>query len=217
MLTALQACKWAANPGDHALAPIGRYYSINAYAGNLFTSIEPRDPFDLTASDLLATTMLSVDIPTTAARALLTAGEERDLVLAALRGVPDAITITEATDQDWLNAEAFYLATKSALGLNPWVTASKLAARKRPSFLPVRDNVIRDLLRPGRRVDYQQDWYVARHLMLHSQVRDGITHLRETAEAVAPRRVDPQDLRLLDVALWMFGMNKRQRVDALSE
>lgn len=190
---------------------------MDAYAGNLFTSIEPRDPFDITASDLLATTMLSVDITTTAARALLIAGEKRDLVLAALQGVPNTITITDATDQDWLNAEAFYLAIKSALGRNPWVTASKLTARKRPAFLPVRDNVIRNLLRPSPRVDYQQDWYVIRHLTLHPEVCEAITRLRETAGAAAPRRVDSQDLRLLDVALWMFGISKRQRADTLSE
>jgi len=39
-----------------------------------------------------------------------------------------------------------YNRIKSTLGADPWVTTSKLCARKRPALFPVRDKPVRDLL-----------------------------------------------------------------------
>ena len=70
-------------------------------------------------------------------------------------------------DADQLLAMAdMYQALKSALSPpdvknpNPWVTASKLCARKRPDLFPVRDNVVctyLGLIDP--KGNYQVDWH----------------------------------------------------------
>lgn len=207
---ALTACSWAATPNDRP-APVSRYYSEDGYAGTLFGSIEPNHPNDIGASDLLATTMLSVKVTTNATRRLLLPGEARDRVLTALTAVPASATITEASAENWLAAEDLYRTTRSTLGRRPWVTASKLVARKRPALLPVRDNVVVNLLRPGQGADYQQDWYVIRHLMLDDQVVSALGQLRTIADTVGPDRSEDHGLRLLDVALWMYGMGTDAR------
>lgn len=202
---AITACAWAALPGDRP-APVARYYGEVRYAGNLVSSIEPNHPNDIGASDLLATTMLSVRVTPAATRRLLLPGEVRTRVLQALTDVPAGATITGASGKDWLAAEALYLATRDALGRRPWVTASKLVARKRPHLLPVRDSVVVNLLHPGQDGDYKRDWYVIRHLMLDAEVRAALDLLRTLTDAVGTDRSEPHDLRLLDVALWMYGM-----------
>lgn len=202
---ALAACVWAATHNERPAA-IVRYYSDARYAGNLFSTIEPNRPDDVEASDVLATTTLSVKVTTTATRRLLLPGPARTHVLDALADVPTGAKIDDATAKDWLAAETFYLAARDALGRRPWVTASKLVARKRPDLLPVRDNVVVGLLRPGQDAAYQQDWFTIRHLMLDQEVRQALAGLREIADAVGPDRSESSDLRLLDVALWMYGL-----------
>jgi hypothetical protein len=116
-------------------------------------------------------------------------------------------------DAETLQAmEDFHLALKQAISptesptANPWVTASKLSARKRPDLFPVRDSVVcRALGLQERKQNYQVDWLVYRSLMQDDQIRFRLDQVID--EAARHPGVDVgrrmSRLRHLDVVLWM--------------
>lgn len=107
----------------------------------------------------------------------------------------------------------FYESVKAALGKDPWVTASKLCARKRPDLFPVRDTLVRDLLGLTAERNYQVDWQVFRELMrdgaVSNRLADCVTKATDSKGAHGPVRVDPHPLRWLDVVLWMHARHGR--------
>jgi len=186
------------------------YDPSGKYAGLTFHTLPPAAPpdpadDDLTAADLLAITLMDVDATPWAVRQLLQEGEVRRAVLAVLRDVPTTVDLAGASQDELDAAVRLYRALKAGLGgVNPWVTASKLAARKRPALIPVRDSVVTDLLGlPSR--DVRQDWPVFRHLLVDADVVAGLRGLAATATADhgAPDLAAVPDLRLLDTLLWM--------------
>lgn len=188
-----------------------RYYTVTSdYAGASFASIGRNAPDEIGADDLFATTLLSVPVPAGAARLLTREGETREAVNAALRELPT--TPLEGVDDSGLRAmEVLYRHVKQALAKsgveksNPWVTASKLCARKRPDLFPVRDNVVCQLLGLLPKGSYQVDWQVFGHLMSDADVRGAIDAARSAALSATTGVdvvVDEQPLRILDAALW---------------
>ncbi len=117
------------------------YDEAGNYAGSTFCNLEPNDPWHVTAADLFATTLLNVEIAPRATRMVLS-DEVRDRATELLRSIPLEAKLESADANVWLAADELYQCVKGALGRNPWVTASKLCARKRPEFFPVRDNVV---------------------------------------------------------------------------
>ena len=99
----------------------------------------------------------------------------------------------------------FHNFAKATLGANPWVTASKLCARKRPNLFPVRDRVVLEFL--GLTPGYSTDWPAFAAIMRDDVVRERLD--RVVSEAIS-RGADLGDgtltLRHLDVVLWMAGM-----------
>lgn len=179
------------------------------YAGLTFHTLPPvpvdAEHDDLTAADLLAVTLMEVTASPRAVRHLLEAGEHRDRVLAALRNVPTNIDLPTAAPTHLDAAAELYAALKSGLGgRNKWVTASKLAARKRPALIPVRDSVVVALLGLPNR-DFRSDWLVFRHLVEDKDLvaRLHVVAATATAEHDAPDLSGVPDLRLLDALLWM--------------
>lgn len=198
---------------------LARFYDRSGnYAGASFTELGPLDPADITASDLHATTLLSVRVGPGATRRLLDPAEPRQRVLATLATLPNKDLLVAGPD-DLLAMEAFYLTVKSALSGpttssgNAWVTASKLCARKRPRLFPVRDNVVCEhlgLLGPRRRGDYRVDWQVYRAIAGDRRVSDALTALiPRVREEGQDRRlqIETSDLRLLDAALWTWAID----------
>jgi len=188
---------------------LARYYDEGTdYAGATFLDIQPNDQGRVTPADLLAITTLSVSAMPSAIRRILSAeGQER------LSHLLDQIPIDLALGAENVSVHAdamaeFYLEVKHQLRRatsarsNPWVTASKLCARKRPRLFPVRDREVIRLL--GLKANYATDWPVFAALISD----DSITSPLQQAVAEAQRRganVGDQDqlLRHLDVALWM--------------
>lgn len=114
------------------------------------------------------------------------------------------MSLAEA-DQDVLNSAArLYQLFKELLRGNKWVTASKLAARKRPALIPVRDRVIVKHLELDNR-DFREDWRVMRYLLRDNDVLEALAEVRSLAARQQPVVADLPDLRLLDSALWMHG------------
>lgn len=118
--------------------------------------------------------------------------------------------LNTADDAVWVAAEQFYWLLKPLLGTNAWVTTSKLCARKRPRFFPVRDSVVTvNRLRLGTHLVV--DWAVYKHAMTDSVVLDGLGTLTgEVADHGDGVVILDPPLKILDVLLWMSTMEKLQ-------
>ena len=201
-----------------AAVPFEAYYDVaGGYAGATFASASGNVPGDISAGDLFAVTLLSVSVNPPAARRLLDDGPHRGNVLAALRAVPSDVPLASASEQDLELAWALYAAVKAALvnprakRSDPWVTAAKLAARKRPRMLPVRDNEVRRVLGLGSYRDGRLELQVIRALMSDAVVAGAIDTALVRARAAAELQglecvFDEEPLRLLDVALWWHAV-----------
>ncbi|WP_169252589.1 DUF6308 family protein [Brevibacterium sp. 'Marine'] len=190
---------------------VRRYYDANTnYAGSTFAGLEPNVSDTITATDLLAVTTLSVDIPVLAVRRILEDEATQNELRVALGSLPTC-SLEDTVEHDFPAMQVFYDLVKSLLARadtkssNAWVTASKITARKRPGLFPVRDNVVCKLLGIDRLGDRAKDWIVFRELMRDKEVRAALTATVSKAEALKDERVvrfDVQPLRQLDVALW---------------
>lgn len=131
--------------------------------------------------------------------------------MSALDGLGDANDIALADEDTFRAMEELYLQVKQTLGKNPWVTASKLCARKRPGLFPVRDKLTCALLALLPHGGYPVDWQVFRLLMLpESGVVEALYDLRGAATEGADRSevaIDAYPLRWLDALLWMRAKN----------
>lgn len=190
---------------------VRHYYDANTnYAGSTFAGLEPNFSDTITATDLLAVTTLSVDIPVLAVRRILEDEATQNELRVALESLPSC-SLEDTVEHDFSAMEVFYDLVKSLLARadskssNAWVTTSKITARKRAGLFPVRDNVVCKLLGIDRLGDRAKDWVVFRELMRDSEVRSALSATVSKAEAVKDERVvsfDVEPLRQLDVALW---------------
>lgn len=189
----------------HAVEHLERYYDPSSgYAGTVFNDLQPNDPTTIGVADLLAVTTLSVRIGPRTVRRFLDPARAREAT-ALLGDIPQDAHI-EDDDVATISNEmaAFYRFTKATIGSNPWVTASKLCARKRPHLFPVRDRVVLDLL--GLPADYSANWPAFAWIMRDEELRE---HLRGVVREAQGRGAQVGDaallLRHLDVILWMTG------------
>jgi Family of unknown function (DUF6308) len=193
------------------------YDTDGDYAGASFAQLGPIDPMDITPTDLLATTLLSVRIRPGAMRRMLDGGSTRDTLLRKLRDLPDC-DLANAGSPALTAMKELYEAVKQALSAdtvtkpNAWVTASKLCARKRPDLFPVRDKEVCDYLGLTQLRNYQLDWQVFRSLIGDPDIIAAIDVMSiTTAAAAAGRRLraDQSRLRMLDTAIWTYAMSLR--------
>jgi len=186
------------------------YDRATDYAGADFTELLPIADQDITPTDLFAVSLLSMRFKASATRRLLGHGGHRIDVLTKLRALPDTELLV--ADPVALTAmDNFYVAVKSAVidpnakQSDPWVTASKICARKRPELFPVRDKQVRDYLGLTKFGDYQFDWLVYRHLLGCKEVIDALEAAASATRGLAGDRelqLDKSTLRVLDAALW---------------
>lgn len=202
-----------------ASAPLERYYDVHGgYAGATFASIEPNDPHDVTGADLHALSMLAVTVGPAATRRVIDDGPLRAALLDALHAVDPSTRMADATAADLEAAWNLYGVAKAALAdpttaspSDPWVTAAKLVARKRPRLLPVRDSKVRSLLGLEDRRDGRLEIQAIRALIVDVDVAaaiDDAAHAAETRAQAEGRHCafDTEPLRLLDAALWMYAV-----------
>lgn len=206
---ALRALK---DPGTPARLS-GFYNPESNYAGATFTQLEPRDDSSITATDLLATGTLSVTVPPRAIRRFLEDEQLAKDLSRRLSSLPQ-VKLEETSEQDFAPMCNFYDLVKSSLARagtktsNPWVTASKIAARKRPDLFPVRDRVVCEFLGIQKLGDRAADWWVFRELMNDDSIVEELAKLPELVRNAAPDIelvMEPEPLRLLDAALWRFA------------
>ena len=201
---------------DSAVDDLVTYYGRDGnYAGATFVDLGPTSPWDVTPADLLALTLLSVQAPPYSVRKLLEPSAERNRVLRllseerlpmdadiALADSPTLLAMAELHE-----ALKLYLSPSHSKAKNPWVTTSKLCARKRPDLFPVRDNVVCAMLGLGN--SYEVDWQVFRRLMQAIDLRERIDEIVDLAAVRGADTGSPNNrLRHLDAILWMKGARR---------
>lgn len=209
---------------DRTPERVRQYYDAKTnYAGATFAGLEPNASDEITATDLLAVTTLSVDIPVLAVRRILENEAIQNELREKLESLPSC-SLENTVERDFPAMEEFYDLVKSLLvkadtkSSNAWVTASKITARKRPTLFPVRDNVVCKLLGINRLGDRAKDWVVFRELMRDEEIRAVLSSTVSKAEAVKDERVvrfDVEPLRQLDVALWTAESKESTRVSSI--
>jgi hypothetical protein len=224
VLTVARDQTLAALTGPSSVDLLAQYYNRDtAYAGTLFLDVEPNNSFVIEPSDLYAVTTLSMDLDARQGRLLLDVGNTREVVRRQLRGLDPTLPITDLDHGEGGSAETLRrmyelhhtLRTLLAKGSRRWVFAAKLCARKRPRLFPVRDNLVCRYLADGRTLkagdgwpgDFSVDVQVYAYLATLPQVRSALSWLRAELEEDRGLRVDEENLRLLDSALWMTAKN----------
>jgi Family of unknown function (DUF6308) len=181
---------------DHDRTPLYTGAAFERFAGS---GDHPRVANVFTAADLVAVSMLSVQVPPRAALRILL--DECDSLSACLADIPadvDLADVDEAVVADGSAADRLWWQLYSYPGVGS-VTAGKLLARKRPRLIPVLDGVVRGVLgHPGK--GYWRD--------LRGELRadDGrlVTQLNEIRHA-AGLGESISTIRVFDVLVWMTG------------
>lgn len=176
---------------------VERYLVGEPFTGRKFEQLADFDhPNVVTAKDLVAVTMLGVNVP--AGCAIWILGEGAPLLSELLRVIPSDIDIWEASDDHFADANKLWRLLDEAnwptAGKPNWMgpaKISKLLAAKRPRLLPINDSVVRAALgNPG------SFWGNLRGAM-----RRRSSPVVEAAHEL--RRGDLSVLRTVDVVVWM--------------
>jgi hypothetical protein len=170
-----------------------------------------------TASDLLAVELLSVQVPGRVALDLLEGrlGQRAAELLAQIGtsltlwdipGGPVDVIVRKGGP-----AEELWSLLEGQVGIG-WVTAGKLLARKRPSLIPVYDEIVRCAF--GRPEKF---WVALRDGLLRDdgKLADELTNLRYRAEIPQDTRQKVTLLRVLDVVVWMHHRNSHRSTGCL--
>ena len=185
---------------------VARYFDTTGsrppYSGAFFERLDgggdrPDVRNRITGADIVAVSMLSVDIP---AGTILEMHEHAAQITGLLESIPTDLDLVDATAMELaVGGPAWQLweLLDSIKGIK-WVTANKILARKRPQLLPVYDNVVRELLR-----EPENFW---ESLRVALQADGGALHQRLLAirdSAAVGSDISP--LRVFDVTCWMIG------------
>lgn len=154
---------------------------------------------EITYDDLVAVTMLNVEVPPHTALKLLNEAEGR-AAASHLRGIPRlqklASLDVEELHHDDHPAIQLWRLLRTGMGK---ATASKLMARKRPHLIPVWDSVI------GRELGPIDDHWRRVHAIATNDA-----HTLAAIKRDAGIQSNTSLLRVLDVALWMRGAGAAQ-------
>jgi hypothetical protein len=199
--------------GDRPVAErLATYYEVEGnYVGATFVELQPIDNFAITPADILAVRLMNAPIGARSTRQLL--GSHHADIRSALLELPLGDDLPGAGQALFDAMELFHLAIKAALDdpevddPNPWVSTSKLCARKRPGLFPVRDDKVcrhLRLLAPRRRNWYRTDWQVFQELLLDGEIVHLIDEAQDKVRKLGrvTHQVDMHRLRVLDAALW---------------
>lgn len=151
-----------------------------------------------TASDILSIEMLSVRVPPLVTLDLLEGALGKE-VTAFLQRIPNSARLWDDDAIELIKeggpADSLWHLLESQDGVG-WVTAGKLLARKRPSLIPVYDDVVRCAFGHPKEI-----WKA-----LRDALRQDDGSFRAVLEDLIKRAGIPAEitpLRALDVALWM--------------
>ena len=199
---------------DAAVAHVTEYVS-GRYTGSTFDLYGTNEILAITADDVLAVTMLSIQvaqhntagISPTAVRELDRKSAQIGLLLAELPGDRDLHTLTDAEFTEWLGpgspGDALYDLVRRRIGF-PRVATHKLLARKRPRLLPIRDTVVEGVLGMTKSQLWWRPWWEA-----VSGDEEIIKRLGDVRHLAGVRYLSL--LRVADIVLWMNGVSKEKQ------
>lgn len=206
---------------------LAQYYdTARDELGTTFLDVGPNLSDDVTAADLLAVHLLGTDLGPLEVRRLLEPGPLRSVVLASLAAVPDGdLAVADGETlvaMDLLRVDvAAALGSPRRSGLDRWLVAERLCARKRPDLFPVPDPVVRRLLLPEHGGnDHRTSWLVLRHLLRTDDVRAALWTAQDAAREVAGHESVVPDLgllRILGVALQTYVARNRPTAPSAAE
>ncbi|BDZ61103.1 hypothetical protein Lsed01_02501 [Demequina sediminis] len=191
------------------------YRASGDYAGTTFRTLGVNAGDHVGPDDLSAITLLGVDVSPRGVRTLQGDNPLSDAVRATLSAIAPGADLRTATASDLNAAWELHAAIKAAIAdpttkgdSNPWVTAAKISARKRPSLIPVRDRVVGNLLGDRALQSAFVYWQLMRALLLDAEVVGALdgARARIAADAAGDLQNDfgrEPDLRILDAALWV--------------
>jgi len=190
------------------------------YTGSWFNQLADDDHNQISPADLVAVTMLGVEVPAPVAIWLLRPDGQQE-VSSLLSGIESEL-ITEApqgeledgsqADQLWelLQSRRWPQGQVSSNGLGP-VTAGKLLAAKRPGLIPIWDHVVDKALGPPSHRfwitmwdRFQDENFVSELGQIHTKA---LVTCRSRGVAIP---TEPSLLRTLDIVIWMreFGCHR---------
>lgn len=199
---------------DIAIDALRRYFAvaegIPAFSGSRFERFagggdRPGVADEFTSDDLVAVTLLSVNVPGQAALRIL---GDHDLDYQAdlnelLRRIPTDVELVAADSELLKTAEKLWTLLRENYGVGLTKT-SKLLARKRPHLLPVIDSVVTKAVGhvPGKHSFY-------RNLRAALAADDRLLHghliaLRDEADVGR----DISTIRVFDILIWMWGSGR---------
>ncbi len=194
-----------------AVKLVQKYYKRDGlFSGRHFEFLDcgdnrPELECTITAEDLVAVSMLSINIPGSAAWDILVT--HREEISELLREIPLGVTLWEAdesdVDDDHSKAAELWKLLEKIRDVG-WVTANKLLARKRPQLLPVYDRIVKAKLQPRS----DKLWIPLRNSLLRND-QAMVNRLQEIRHQ-AHLSDEPPLLRILDVVLWM-GSERSKR------
>lgn len=193
-------------------ADLQRYYDPKSgYAGSLFLELGVNPPNDIIPADLLALRTLSINMDVAQIRRALLDSTYRAPVLETLETIDPELLLEDATRSDIATIWELTTALKAVFNdpskndSDHWVGPAKLAARKRPKLIPVRDSVVRDLLQLSDIRDGRAEILTIQRLIKDPAVAATLENRHASLLQNAELSVDSEPLRVLDAALWCFA------------
>ena len=182
---------------DLAIRSLKQYFV--SFTGAYFERLaDTANPNRITEKDIVAVSMLGVQIPAEAAVWVL--GEGADRISELLTDIPytsDDDTICDQTvslGRGSASYELYYLLRE--LRDVGRTKATKLMAAKRPALIPVYDSVVGSALGIGPDDD---DWARWRAVLADENVRSEVRHVRDEVPAASGLSL----LRTMDIVVWM--------------
>lgn len=169
------------------------------WSGSQFESYGINERDTITSDDIVAVSMLGVNV--SAHAALCLTGHQARAVSELLATIPYDVDLSadEAATPIAQGSPAWRLWTLLRQHHNVGMTvASKVMARKRPRLIPVQDKVVRTAVGWDHTIDF---WEGMRNLLRDDDAAL-VRRLKEIAAAAAVT-TSFSDLRTLDVVIWM--------------
>lgn len=193
---------------DEASVPLVAAYLSGAFTGARFETLggggdRPGAWDHFGADDLVAVSLLSVDIPGAAALEILeTRARLLNSLLVEIPGSAALECSPRTLIDDSSTSARLWSELQDIPGLG-WVSVGKLLARKRPALIPVYDNVVKAALQPNRSAFWIPLWS---ELTDDPAVIDRLAEIRDSVGAPA-RHLSL--IRILDIAIWMRNQGNR--------
>jgi len=182
--------------GSSAKSSLEAYFFQHAYTGSSFETFCSTDAFNYTSDDIVAVSMLSVDIPPSASRWILKSGQEDLSKLLNNIGPDLSIDHPNADLSKGSHAWNLWKMLISRWGVGE-TKASKLLAAKRPFLFPIYDQHVAKALQ----LSPQTYWLPWQTFMRSEDGRQATVIVMQLAESIG--RPDLSPLRIFDIVVWM--------------